>query len=116
MLLVDDETVIRRVIGDGLSQYGYDVTVAEHGRAALEHLASGSFDVVLLDRSMPGAPGATLLPLVRERAPNATVLYFTGQDVDPAERALVDGIIHKPIRLAALAEAIAAAIAKRHER
>jgi CheY-like chemotaxis protein len=113
VLLVDDEPLIRRVMEQALDQHGFRVTAAGDGDAAMAALAASPFDVILLDRSMPGAPGTSLLPTLRERAPDATILYFTGQEVDPEERMLVDGVIQKPVRIGAIVGAIEQAVRKR---
>jgi DNA-binding response OmpR family regulator len=60
-------------------------------------LCSSEFDVVLLDRSMEPPDGSTLVSVVREYAPRAKLLFFTGEFVDPDQRALVDGVVQKPI-------------------
>ena len=60
VLVVDDSRVNRLLLGRALEQQGYAVTMAEHGRAALDLLqAQGapSFDVVLLDLLMPEMDG-----------------------------------------------------------
>jgi PAS domain S-box-containing protein len=98
VLLVDDEPQLRRAVAELLAEVGFAVDVASSGDEALARLArDASFDVVLLDRSMPGARGEHFLPRLRELAPAARIALFTGQEVEPALAARVDGVIGKPI-------------------
>ena len=49
MLIADDEEVIRETVRDVLVAYGCQVTIANSGEAAIEHLGHDSFDLVLSD-------------------------------------------------------------------
>lgn len=111
VLLIDDEPAVRRVVGKMLEVSGYSVLEAGGGDEALQLVTDREPAVVLLDRSMPGQSGRALLPELRRRLPRAKILYFTGQHIPPAERAEVDGVVQKPARMAALAEAIDRALA-----
>jgi len=65
VLCVDDSKLNRDLIIATLEEAGYEVTLAEHGRAAMEHVARGEFDVVLLDLVMPVQDGTETLRLLR---------------------------------------------------
>ena len=108
VLIVDDEDAIRRVVGRMLGVVGYRVATAASGVEALD-LMSGDLevDLILLDRSMPTAPGHTLVERFRQAAPRARVAYFTGQDVSRDEARLVDGVITKPVTIEQLTASIA---------
>ena len=53
ILLVDDEAQIRRALHVGLRSHGYDVVQAPDGETALERLAAGRIDIVILDLGLP---------------------------------------------------------------
>ena len=57
ILFVEDDDMSRDVISTRLLRSGYDVTVVEDGRKAIDILASQSFDLIILDMSMPGLTG-----------------------------------------------------------
>ena len=62
ILVMDDEQSICRMVEDALTQFGYEVTVAQDGQAAIdlfsEALTSGgNFDAILLDLTIPGGMG-----------------------------------------------------------
>lgn len=61
LLVVDDNKVNRILLARGLEQQGHTVTLAEHGRQALELLRSQPFDIVLLDIEMPELNGFQVL-------------------------------------------------------
>jgi DNA-binding NtrC family response regulator len=106
VLVVDDEAPICRIVTRTLGRNGFDAHSASSETQLRETLSQGSFDVVLLDRSMDGPDRGSLLPLVKKLAPTAKILFFTGEYVDPEEVAQVDGIVQKPINGKALAETI----------
>ena len=54
ILLVDDESAIRRALRPPLIELGFQVADVSRGEEALQTLRSGAFDVVLLDVNMPG--------------------------------------------------------------
>jgi two-component system KDP operon response regulator KdpE len=57
VLVVDDDTQIRRALSTALSGYGYDVEVATDGAEALVRMATWEPDVVVLDLVMPNVDG-----------------------------------------------------------
>ncbi|HWC77782.1 MAG TPA: sigma-54 dependent transcriptional regulator [Blastocatellia bacterium] len=65
VLIVDDETQIRRILSVMLVEKGFDVAEAESGEEALKLAGEFSPDIVLLDVNLPGADGlATLKSLL----------------------------------------------------
>ena len=57
MLVVDDFEVLACTIGTGLRREGMAVDVVLDGADALDRLATIRYDVVVLDRDLPGVPG-----------------------------------------------------------
>jgi len=66
ILVVDDEPQIRRFLKTTLDVHGYDVALAEHGRAALEQIAAWRPDLILLDLGLPEIDGLEVTRRVRE--------------------------------------------------
>ncbi|MFB4393557.1 MULTISPECIES: response regulator [unclassified Pseudomonas] len=77
VLLVDDDHLVRDMIGDVLRLYGYQVRQAHSGEQALA-LLDGGIDVLLTDFAMPEFNGAQLARAARERYPNLPVVFLTG--------------------------------------
>jgi signal transduction histidine kinase len=84
VLLVDDDTMTRQFMYARLARQGYDVTVAEHGPAALAALDNASFDLVLLDIMMPGMSGIEVLTEIRRRYSmlNLPIIMVTANDLE----------------------------------
>src|SRR5947209_3250702 len=66
ILVVDDNEMNRDLLSRRLRRDGHAVTVAEHGRQALERLAQQPFDLVLLDIMMPELTGYEVLAIMKE--------------------------------------------------
>jgi len=113
VLLVDDDASVRIAVSTLLATEGFDVAAVASGEAALAHLATRApLDIILLDRSMPGAPGETYVHRLRALAPSLPILMFTGQAVGPAVAGLVDCVLLKPVTGPALVDAIEALVRK----
>lgn len=79
ILFIEDEEELRGLIGDSLVDVGHDVAIAAEGREAIRLLASGVYDVVISDVSMPGEiSGVDLAELVEERYPRTRVILVSG--------------------------------------
>ena len=61
ILVVDDNGINRDLLSRYLERQGHAVQVAHNGRKALEMIATGAFDLVLLDITMPGLTGYQVL-------------------------------------------------------
>jgi len=77
VLLADDDRAVRRVFQYKLEKQGHDVTTADDGRQALEHLLGGRFDIVVSDIRMPEVDGIELLEQVRQTHPDLKVILIT---------------------------------------
>lgn len=77
VLIVDDETAIRRALRPPLAELGFQVTEASRGEEALQLLHAGTYDVVLLDINMPGIGGIETLRRIRAFAPRLPILMVT---------------------------------------
>lgn len=78
ILVVDDEPVIRTVLGRSLQREGIRVTTAENGVEALEKIRDGCFDIVISDILMPLMDGLELLVQVKTEYPDLPVILITG--------------------------------------
>jgi EAL domain-containing protein (putative c-di-GMP-specific phosphodiesterase class I)/CheY-like chemotaxis protein len=78
LLLVDDEPNVLSSLKRLLHREGYRILTAEHGREALELLASNDIGVVISDARMPGMDGGELLGKVRELYPQVVRMMLSG--------------------------------------
>jgi EAL domain-containing protein (putative c-di-GMP-specific phosphodiesterase class I) len=77
VLVIDDEPLMRKLLGRLLTSAGYEVVVTEGGAEAIELLWHSTFDVVVSDVNMPGVDGIEVLRFVRERDPDLPVILVT---------------------------------------
>jgi PAS domain S-box-containing protein len=88
LLLVDDDPLVRELVGEQLRNAGYNVTVCGEGRSALERLDSGlGVDCLVTDFSMPEMNGVALAHEARKRRPLLPVLLLTGFVSEAADAA-----------------------------
>jgi CheY-like chemotaxis protein len=96
ILLVDDKPATVRAFRDALEASGrYEVLEVTNGQEALDVLRlMGTIDLVVLDLRMPGLDGFKVLQALRdsERTQHIPVLVLTAEEVNAAERAILDQI------------------------
>ncbi len=110
ILLVDDDALVRHVIADELEEAGHFVTPAVGGEAALELLDEHeSYDLILIDYSMPGMSGAELARQILDAKPEARLAILTG-NIDLPEKPPCP-VLTKTARMSELIKAIEAVAA-----
>jgi DNA-binding response OmpR family regulator len=77
VLVAEDFEVLARSIGTGLRREGMAVDVALDGDDALEHLAVTRYDVVVLDRDLPGVHGDEVCRRIAASGAGSRVLMLT---------------------------------------
>lgn len=65
ILVVDDDNLLRRIIGDRLKSLGYEVTTAMHGQEGLTLAEQAPPDMIVTDVVMPHMDGVELVRRVR---------------------------------------------------
>lgn len=118
LLLAEDTEALAKSLAQGLTEEGYTVDVVGDGVSAL-HLASEvRFDVIVLDRMMPGLDGLTVLRSLRERAVHTPVLVLTalGEVHDRVDglNAGGDDYLVKPFAFAELLARLRALLRREH--
>ena len=112
ILLVEDETNLRRLARQYLETQGYKILEAEDGAAALQFVAGhqGAIDLLLTDVIMPGMNGRELAARVTELLPDVRVLYMSGytENAVGLDGTLDAGInlLQKPFSLPALKDRV----------
>jgi CheY-like chemotaxis protein len=81
ILVVDDESTLRDLLGRVLTRAGFRVLAAEHGEHALRQarLHSGELNLVLTDVNMPVMGGIEFVRLFRPLYPRVPILFMTGR-------------------------------------
>lgn len=77
VLVVEDTRALAEVVAEGLRDQGMAVDTAFDGLAAVEKLSIGRYEVVVLDRDLPGVHGDTLCQMIIARDDPPMVLMLT---------------------------------------
>jgi len=110
VLVVDDDEEMRSLLRRTLEFDGYHVTERDRATHVLQTLREAPFDLIILDKEMPGLNGLDLLPMLRREFPQVPVLFVTAfggrQIAASALRLGAASYLEKPFRLRQLFDAI----------
>jgi two-component system response regulator HydG len=113
VLVVDDDRNFAKSMAILLRTRGYEVQVAHLGAEAVELFRNNDFDIAFIDVRMPGKSGVESFFEIRKFKPEAKVMmmtaYTVAQVLDQAIDAGALGVLHKPLELDKVVEAIEAA-------
>ncbi|MEP2023034.1 MAG: response regulator transcription factor [Reichenbachiella sp.] len=119
ILVVDDEPAMREGLADNLLFEGYQVDLAEDGKAALKKVADQSYDLLVLDVMMPEMSGFDVCKKLRMDGNKVPVILLTakGEEID---RVLglelgADDYITKPFSLRELLARVKAVLRRTQE-
>jgi excisionase family DNA binding protein len=114
VLVVDDESSIRELLQKTLALAEYDVDIAPDGRAALERLRLGNYDLLIADLKMPGMDGLTLIREAKRLKTDLPVIIITGFSTESSAIEAVNlgvaGYLTKPFRVPQVLAAAARAL------
>lgn len=115
LLIVDDEPAVARMIERIAEGCGYAVTVTTRSDEFMDRIVDKDPAVIVMDLSMPGADGVELIRFLAATKCQAKILIISGFDPRVLETTgvlartmglTICGTINKPVRVAALREAI----------
>jgi two-component system KDP operon response regulator KdpE len=89
ILIVDDEPQIRRVLRSALTKQGYVVADARSGEEALEEIRDDRYDLVILDRNMPGMGGLAACREIRSGS-DVGIIMLTVRKTEPEKIEALD--------------------------
>jgi len=110
ILVVDDDTELRKVLSSILSEEGYAVKTVENGKQAIDVFGKKHFDLALIDIKLPDMKGIDLLQRLKEKQPHIVMIIMTGfPTIENAMRAVnegADGYILKPFEMGKLLQVV----------
>jgi CheY-like chemotaxis protein len=112
VLVAEDEDGVRDLLRKTLTEYGYTVLTARHGRDALMLAGerAGEIDLLLTDIVMPEMSGRELAEALVDRRPDLKVLYISGYTDDEVlqrgVRGREVGLLRKPFATEELARRV----------
>ncbi len=105
VLIVDDEPAIRRLLRTSLLAQGYRIAEAATGEAALQAVAAGGIDAVVLDLGLPDRDGQEVIRALRANSAVPIVVLTAREDERSKVAALdlgADDYVTKPFGMAEL--------------
>ncbi len=103
ILVIDDAEEVREVLRELLGRHGYTVVVCSDGESGLVELESRSFDLVMVDLSLPGLSGLEVASRLKTRWPATVVALMTGYSdrigPEDARAKGLDFVLAKPFSL-----------------
>jgi DNA-binding response OmpR family regulator len=79
ILIVEDEHKIANLIKQGLEQERFVVDVAYDGTAGFDYASSEPYDVIVLDRLLPGTDGLQICKKLREQGNHTPIIMLTAK-------------------------------------
>ena len=104
ILLVEDESLVRKLVEDVLASHGYQVLTARDGGegVALAAAHSSAIHLVLSDVVLPGMNGCEMAEMLKQRAPDVKILFMSGYtDEDMLRRGVLEAgwpLLQKPFQ------------------
>ena len=119
ILVIEDSEETSEYIAAGLKQAGHQISVADDGPKGLRALRRGDYDLLIVDRMLPGLDGLSVVQLIRDQGLTVPVLFLSALGgVDDRVKGLNaggDDYLIKPFSLREL-EARVAALGRRSSR
>ena len=116
ILVIDDEDVICDACELVLSERGHTVTLRKNGKAGLDAIREGIYDILLLDMKLPDIDGMDILKAVQKEKPKLCTIVMTGyssiSNAVEAMRKGADNYLAKPFTDDELLKAIEESYAK----
>ena len=84
VLVVDNDIVHARTMGEALGRLGHDVTVVGSGGEGARRLEQETFDIVVTDLMMTDIGGLEILARAKKASPETEVIVVTGHGTIPS--------------------------------
>jgi two-component system OmpR family response regulator len=112
ILVIEDDVETAELVSQSLKTHGHEVDVSGDGRAGLKLAAVGSFDVLVIDRMLPGIDGLSIVRRLRGADVSSAILFLTAvggiEDRIEGFESGADDYLVKPFALGELVARVAA--------
>ncbi|GAA5315653.1 MAG: response regulator transcription factor [Candidatus Pelagadaptatus aseana] len=78
ILIVDDDTILTRVLARAFTKRGYDVAEAHNAEAAIQQIQQQPYDRCVLDLKIASDSGLPLIPKLKALQPDLNIVMLTG--------------------------------------
>lgn len=80
-LIIEDQRKISRLLREGMSQHGFTVDICEDHAAGLAHAQAYTYDIIILDRMLPGGwDGIDICRSLRRSQVTTPIIFLTAKD------------------------------------
>lgn len=118
VLVIDDESDVRKVVKMTLEKAGYDVREAENGEQAIQEVKGGDnplmLDLIITDIRMPKLNGVEAIQFFQKNFPHVSLIVLTGfPNIEMATSLMENGVITylvKPVEREKLLAAVSKAM------
>ena len=118
VLIVEDNSDLRRLYAIGLNQRGFEVKLASNGAEAVERIETETPDIILLDLIMPIMDGWEVIDRVSasERSSQTPVIVISGQmePGDDRRHPRIGAWLEKPVTIDELVQKITEVTSRDH--
>ena len=111
ILLVDDETALRSLLGRALRLEDYEVIEAADGFEAWALARETRFDLIITDNRMPRLNGPAFISRVQDRYPTLPILRLSGSQGESEDTVSGVTTLHKPFEIDALLDVVRSVLA-----
>lgn len=80
ILVADDDVLLRKLLNDLLTFYGYDVDCVSNGEAAKTSIENGNYDLLITDYMMPEMNGIELIKKVRDIKKSLAIIGMSASE------------------------------------
>ncbi len=106
VLVIDDDSLVLRTIGNVLQRQGYDYRLADNAEAAIKYASNIEFDIILADIRMPAMNGVDAIKKIQEDRQKTNrkglpIIFITGfaEDSIHLQAGSLGEVIQKPFNL-----------------
>jgi DNA-binding response OmpR family regulator len=99
VLIVEDDSDVRRLFAIGLNQRGFEVKLAANGADAVERIRTEKPDVILLDWLMPLMDGGQMLDHLGGAAAKVPIIVISGEPAPSSLDPRVQCWLSKPVTI-----------------
>ena len=79
VLIIEDDSDTADYVLDGLRRHGHTANQVSDGRDGLMAAATGDYDVIIVDRMLPGIDGLAIVKMIRSARVKSAVLFLTAR-------------------------------------